>query len=60
MRTCAKGKRYCNGSSGVDKTSQCQYVLMATVDEWESSYFLGLYLQSVSVSTFDDLKSHRI
>ena len=39
---------------------ECQYVLMATVDEWESSYFPGLYLQSVSVSTFDNLKSHRI
>ena len=23
-------------------TSQCQYVVMATVDEWENSYFSGL------------------
>ena len=42
MRTRALGKRCCNGRWVVDMTSQCQYVVMATVDEWENSYFSGL------------------
>ena len=32
MRTCASGKQYCNCRLGVDMTSQCLYVLMATLD----------------------------
>ena len=32
MRTCAQGKRYCNGRLGVNMTSKCLYVLMATLD----------------------------
>ena len=44
MRTCALGKRCCDGRWGVDMTSQCQYVVMATVDEWEIRIFPGWHV----------------